>query len=106
MSPRVKTKRSVLDQEHGLRRRRNMTMRYLGILLPLAITYGIGLQVTGSHQVALLRLVVGVGAVLWVGFACLLGLRRDWSGALAISVVYLILNGWMWLLALGVMDLG
>ena len=81
----------------------NATLRWLGILLPLVMVYGLGLWLGfGRGSYSGFRTPVMLGAALWVGFAVTLAWRRDWRGAAAISACYVLVDAWWWLLALGV----
>jgi len=82
----------------------NLALRYLGIILPLALTYFVGFWLSfvwGSLDG--FRAAVALAAALWIGFAVALALRRDWAGVAAITVFYLLVDAWWWLLALGVL---
>jgi hypothetical protein len=89
------------------RQRTNKTLRWLGLILPLVITYPIVLPFIswlGPEQWGLagFQATIGFGAALWIGFTVALAWRRDWTGAAAISAFYLIVDAWWWLLALEV----
>jgi hypothetical protein len=49
------------------------------------------------------RAAVALAAALWIGFAVALAVRRDWAGVAAITVFYVLVDAWWWLLALGVL---
>ncbi|MBN1630820.1 MAG: hypothetical protein JW990_13740 [Thermoleophilia bacterium] len=90
------------------RQRVNLTLRWLGIILPLAITYPVfswildGFQRGSGGFLAL----VATAAGLWIAFTVALAWRRDWAGAAAISAFYLVVDAWWWLLALEVIGFG
>lgn len=66
----------------------DLWLRWLGILLPLAALWGF---LSGNAVPVLATAIVSLA--LWVGFTVALAVRRDWRGALAISVIYVILSG-------------
>lgn len=45
---------------------------------------------------------MAVGAAFWIGLAVVLMCRRDWRGAAAITVFYLLVDAFWWVLALGI----
>ncbi|MFH0914909.1 MAG: hypothetical protein V1912_00485 [bacterium] len=82
----------------------NLALRYLGIILPLVVTYWLGLWLGLSWgSLAGMQAIIAFGAALWIGFAAVLGLRRDWAGVGAITVFYVLVDAWLWLPALGVL---
>jgi hypothetical protein len=82
----------------------NLTLRYLGIILPLVMTYFLGFWL-GFGRAGLdgFRVAVALAAASWIGFAVALAIRRDWAGVAAITVFYALVDAWWWLLALGVL---
>lgn len=84
-------------------------LRWLGIIMPLVVSYPIVYPLVSWAGVdfgqASARVLIPVAAALWLGFTVALGWRRDWRGAGAITVFYLIVDAWWWLLALGVIRL-
>jgi hypothetical protein len=80
------------------RRRVDGLLRYLGVILPLAVAYGLGLFYFGAHhnQVGF-YVTKALAAALWLGFAAALMARRDWVGTYVVTGVYVFLDGWMWL---------
>ena len=98
---------SVQNEPLTPRQRVNKTLRWLGIILPLVITYPILYPFVSwlapeQWGLAGFRAMIAFAAALWVGFAIALAWRRDWKGALAITVFYLLVDAWWWLLALEV----
>lgn len=83
------------------RRRLNLTLRYLGIILPIVASYA-GLILADGHPLGL-WLGLGIGAVLWSAFTIVLLARRDWAGAGTVTFCYVVLSAWVWLLITGVM---
>jgi len=88
------------------RQRVDHALRWLGILLPLIVTYPIVYPLVSwlgvDFNVHGLQVAVPVGAALWVGFTAALAWRRDWAGAAAVSVFYTLVDAWWWILALGI----
>ena len=83
-------------------RRVSRTLRWLGIILPLVMTWLALVFVFGRGSLIGFQTALALSAALWVGLAIALGWRRDWKGALAISVFYVIADAYWWLLALRV----
>ena len=65
----------------------DLWLRWLGILLPLAALWGL---LSGRMPVLAAAI---VSLALWLSFTVALAVRRDWRGALAISVIYVVFNG-------------
>lgn len=85
-------------QPPGPERRLNLILRYVGIILPLAVGYGLGLFYFGARDNDAGFLVSRVvAAALWVGFAAALAARRDLIGAFVVTASYIFFVGWMWL---------
>jgi len=82
----------------------DLTLRYLGIILPIALTYvvGFGLGLGSGGQAAFAASVTAAAAV-WAGASVALGLRRDWAGVGAVTFFYVLIDAWIWLLVTGVM---
>jgi hypothetical protein len=80
------------------RRAINLSLRYLGIVLPLVVIcfylWSFVPHFGPEGYVAL-------SLFLWLVFTVTLALRRDWSGALALGVVYAVINVPFLLLLLG-----
>lgn len=80
------------------RRAINLSLRYLGIVLPLLVICFYSWSFVphfGSDGYVALSL------FLWLAFTVVLGVRRDWSGALAYGVIYALINVPFILLLLG-----
>jgi hypothetical protein len=89
------------------RERRNMGLRWLGILVPLVVTYPFLFPLDlfvgwadGSSFVGF-QVRMAIGAAIWVGLAAVLARRKDWAGAAAISVFYILVDAWWRILAVG-----
>lgn len=81
-------------------RRLNLTLRYVGLLLPLAMLFaGLGLSGRLSYGFVVCG---SIGAAVWIAITAVLALRHDWKGAAAISVIYVLWNTPLWLLVAGV----
>ena len=78
-------------------------LRWLGLLLPILLTYPLLPFVEFASGWFQIR--VAAGAVCWALFAAALLWRRDWRGALAISVMYVLADSWWMLPAFGVIGL-
>lgn len=79
------------------RRRIDLLLRYLGIILPLAVAYGLGLFYFGAHHDhGGFYAAKAIAAALWLGFAAALAARRDWTGTFMVTGVYIFFAGWMW----------
>jgi hypothetical protein len=80
-----------------------MALRYLGLILPFVVTYWLswvlGERFGSTHWTLAM---VGLGAVIWIAATATLIVRRDWKGAAAISVIYVLVDAWWWIVALGV----
>jgi succinate-acetate transporter protein len=77
----------------------NLSLRYLGIVLPLVVVCFYSWSWVphfGRDGYVALSL------FLWLVFTVLLAIRRDWSGALAMSVIYALINVPFLLLLLGI----
>jgi len=86
------------NQPPDPKRRLNLILRYLGIILPLVVGYGLGLFYFGARDSdAGFFAARAVAAALWVGFAAVLAARRDLIGAFIVTAVYIFFGGWMWL---------
>jgi hypothetical protein len=95
------------DDRKSPRQRVNLTLRWLGIILPLVLSFPafpwlswLGLERGGLSG---FRVRMGLGAAIWIGFTAVLVRRRDWQGAVGISLVYLVLETWWWIFVLGVL---
>jgi hypothetical protein len=80
-----------------------MAVRYLGLILPFAVTYwlapGLGSRLeSDGWRLAM----VSLGAAIWIAATVTLIVRRDWKGAAAITVFYALVDAWWWIVALGV----
>jgi hypothetical protein len=80
------------------RRGINLSLRYLAIVLPLVVV--------GFYSWSFVPHFgrdgyVAISLFLWLVFTVVLAVRRDWSGALATSVVYALINVPFLLLLLG-----
>lgn len=93
------------------RQRTNLTIRWLGILLPLVfsspIVYWIVTPVStllglGAAGWPGSGVWLAMGAVIWIAAVGVLCVRRDWQGAGGISAVYVVINIYWWLPVLGV----
>ena len=73
----------------------DLALRYSGIFLPPAASVA-ALALAFNSDVSW-RLAVAVGLTVWLAFSAALLVRRDWRGALAITVVYPLLN-WLFIL--------
>ena len=82
-----------------------MAIRYVGILLPLALTYWLALPF-GLRRPGSLLLLVSIVAAVTAAFVVLLATRRDFAGAGVVFACYVIIDGWLWLPALGALGLG
>jgi hypothetical protein len=67
-----------------------MWLRYLGIVLPMAINYGFILLSEGNPNWVPLTVSAAVMAVS----ALILGLRGDWRGSVSVIVLFFPLNAW------------
>ena len=78
-------------------------VRWLGLLLPLLLTYPLLPFVEFGSAWFQIRVILG--AACWVGATAVLLWRRDWRGATAISGVYVLADSWWILPAFGVISL-
>ena len=78
------------------RENRTKTVRWLGILLPLVLSYPI-LPVDGFTAWFKPRIIAA--AAVWLILAFILLVRRDWRGAAAITAMYVVADAWWTLLA-------
>ncbi len=105
MIRRVETGANVQKEPPAPTRRLNLTLRYLGIILPLVATYLFAmLSVFRWDSSAGSLAAVAVGGAIWAGCTVFLCSRRDWAGAGAISFLYVLMNAWLWLVVLGVLN--
>jgi hypothetical protein len=90
---------TYLEDPHRLQKeprtragRVNWTLRWLGILVPLFLTYPVlpFVPVEGTWWPA--RFITAVG--FWIALTAALLWRRDWRGAAAISAFYIIMDAW------------
>ena len=85
-------------------RRVDLVLRYLGIILPIAVSYlgGLALSLGRGSLTCMLASAI-TAAAIWIGAAVVLGLRHDWAGVGAVTFFYVALDAWIWLPAVGVM---
>jgi hypothetical protein len=80
------------------KRRFNLTLRVVGIVLPLVVAYGVGLFYFGAkHNSTGFYAAKAAAAAIWIVLGVALAARRDWIGAFAVTGVYVFFAGWMWL---------
>jgi hypothetical protein len=85
------------EEQRDPRRRVNLALRYLGIILPMVLSYGLGAFYFGTSDNLTGYWVARIlGAAALLGCAAALSLRRDWHGAAAITGVYLFFDAWLW----------
>jgi hypothetical protein len=78
------------------RRRLNLILRYLGVILPLALSYFGLLYFGAQHNEAGFWTTRAVAAAVWAGFTSVLVRRGDAVGAVTSTAFYAFLDGWMW----------
>jgi hypothetical protein len=96
--------RSQLGQQEprDSKRRINLIIRFLGIIVPMAFCYGLGALYFGKNgNLAGYWVARSLGAAAWIGFAGALSLRRDWPGAAATAFVYIFFDAWLWMTVIG-----
>jgi hypothetical protein len=82
------------------RRRRNLAIRYVGIILPFVLTYFVGIQAALSGgRAGLVCLALAAG--IWAASSVALGVRRDWPGVGAVTFLYVVVDSLPWLFATG-----
>jgi hypothetical protein len=83
------------------RRRANLILRVLGIVLPLVFCYGLGALYFGRNgNLAGYWVVRSLGAAAWLGFTAVLAVRRDWPGVAMTTVFYAFVDAWLWMTVL------
>ena len=85
------------QRKSSSRRTVDLALRYLGIFLPPAAAVA-SLGLTFNSDVSW-WLAVAVSLTVWLAFGVVLLVRRDWRGALAITVIYPLLNWLFFLIA-------
>jgi hypothetical protein len=80
----------VDSERRSLSRSWILWLRYLGIILPMAINYGFLLLSHGNPNWVPLAVSVAVMAVS----VLILGVRRDWRGSVSVIVLFFPLNAW------------
>ena len=80
------------------RRRVNLMLRVLGIVVPLIFCYGLGALYFGRNgNLAGYWVARSLGAAAWLGFTAVLAVRRDWPGAAMTTVFYVFIDAWLWM---------
>lgn len=83
----------------------NLAIRNVGLIGPFALSYwGVFYTLWKGYPAGAWACMI-VGTVIWAGASCMLGLRRDWRRAAAISAMYILLDAWIWLMVIGVINL-
>ena len=78
------------ERESGSSRTVNLALRYLGILVPFPVSLGLFFSSGVPWPLTMV-----VSLTVWLAFTVALLVRRDWQGALAITVFYIFLNWWI-----------
>jgi hypothetical protein len=100
-APARGARRTGLDGADDRRGGFTKTIRWLGILLPMVLSYPLlPVDAFGGW----FRPRVLAAAAVWLVLAAVLLIRRDWRGAAAITAVYVIVDAWWLLPATGVVD--
>jgi hypothetical protein len=87
------------------RRRLDLALRWAGILLPLLLTYPLIPGAPWFGSLLSFQIRMACGAAIMVDLAATLLRCRDWRGAMAIVVFYVIADAYWWTLALGVIHI-
>jgi hypothetical protein len=80
-----------------------MAVRYLGLILPVVVTYWFSQELDSRLGFTRWTLVmVSLGTAIWITATATLIVRHDRNGAAAIGVIYVLVDAWWWTIALGV----
>ncbi len=80
------------------KRRVNLILRLLGVIVPMVFCYGLGAFYLGrqGNEVGY-WIARSLGGAAWLGLTAALAVRRDWPGVALTTVIYAFIDAWLWM---------